>query len=78
MSGKSNESVERKGAAMSKNSGTGITEYRGWVIRPKKGKFQVAFKNFSNFPVMVDSIEQAKKDIDWIEDGKEYAEGKKL
>ena len=53
-----------------------ITRYRGWVIRPKKnGKFEVAYRSFSNHPSEHDSIENAKKDIDWVEDGKSYAEG---
>ena len=44
------------------------TQYRGWVIRPKGKKVELAFKSFSiNAPIECDSLEQAKKDIDWIE-----------
>lgn len=59
------------------NDQDNITKYRGWVIRPKKnGKFEVAYRTFKNHPTEHDSIESAKKDIDWIEGGKDYAEGK--
>jgi len=45
-----------------------VTRYRGWVIRPKGKGVELAFKSFSeNSPVESESLEQAKKDIDWIE-----------